>query len=276
MASWTIEVRPTTFTNSGCSRMSVPVIIPTYGRHEQIGPKSLHFLSTAGVVADRIHLIVANDAEAQLYRQTLDSKTYGHLHTASVGLASARKWAALHFPQNTPLLFMDDDISGLVQKRKSGELSAVRDLDAIIKRGFDECHASGLKLWGIYPVYNTMFMRRFLRTGRLYVVGLFYGVINDQDFSPCNEELEDFERCAHHCTKNGGVVRFDDLAAKTKYWAKGGMSAPGRPERVAASREACTALLERYPHVFSCVRQKRNGIANPAFKTSGNQKQELP
>ena len=254
---------------------AVPIIICTYGRQTQLRDKTLRVLQECKISPGRVHVVVASAKERRLYLEALAPGTFGHIHVASVGLARARNWVARHFPADQPLMFIDDDIRAFKALRRDGTLRPVSDLDAIIQRGFDGCSDLGLRLWGMYPVCNGMFMKQRMRWGNTFVCGAAYGVLNDRA-QLREEELEDFERCGMHCERHGGVLRFEDVAYETAYHAAGGMKAEGRPDRVRAAADAAPRLVARFPAVFGRCRTVRNGQLNPVFLTRENRVQSVP
>ena len=134
-------------------------------------------------------------------------------------------------------------------KKTSTFLSQIR----ASKDGFAECKDDGLYLWGVYPVDNHYFMRRTITKDLRFILGVFYGVINrhSKDLKLWIAEKDDILKTLQFFVKDGGVVRYNYIGVKTRFYAKGGLE-EGR-DRVAESFKSVKELHKRYPKLTKIV-----------------------
>ena len=244
--------------------MASTFIVCSYRRAEVLRAKTLALLGRCGVEPASIWVVVASAAEAAVYRSAIDAVSYGQLVVASKGLHNARNHVSQMIPAGQRLVFMDDDLEQLNSLRAPNAWAETRNLAGIVARGFDACAEHGVRLWGIYPVWNAFFMKASLVLGAPLVIGCMYSVLNSPELQLTLEEHEDFERTLQHVRADGRVIRFDDVAVKTRYWGPGGMSV-GR-DRKQLSAEAAVALQALFPGMIRGVRVKPNGITNPLIR----------
>ena len=100
------------------------------------------------------------------------------------------------------------------------------------KDAFKKCAEYGAYLWGVYPVYNAFFMSKKITHDLRFVVGPLWGKINrhDKDLVLHRDEKEDVERTLRHYDKDKSVIRFNDIAIKTKFYHDA-RRVPGRKQR---------------------------------------------
>ena len=95
---------------------SYVVAIPSYDRPEAIIEKSLKTLSDGGVPKSLVHIFVANKAEEKRYKSTVPKSMYGKIVVGKIGITEQRKFIIKHYPENQPIVSIDDDVEGLFQK----------------------------------------------------------------------------------------------------------------------------------------------------------------
>lgn len=227
--------------------MAFEVAIPSYKRPETLTRKTLHTLLAGGILPACITVFVADRQEYARYLQTLVPGTYGHLIIGQPTLQGARGFIQTHYPEGTPVVNVDDDVSGILQATSMKQLQAVPDLPALIEEGFALTAAHRLNLWGIYPVANAYFMRPKVTVDLRYIVGAFWGVYatHDPRVRVTLEDKEDFERTILFYLRDGGVVRVNNVCVQTRYYAEpGGMQETRTAARVQTSAQL---LVHRYP-----------------------------
>ena len=76
-------------------------------------------------------------------------------------------------------------------------------------------------------MHNAFFMKKKVTTDLKFIMGGLYGFVNrkTKSIQPSSKikEKEDYEQSIKYFIKDGGVVRFNDVSAKTKNHSKGGL-----------------------------------------------------
>jgi hypothetical protein len=219
------------------------IAIPTYKRAKTI--KTLSYLEECGVDMSIVDLFMANEEE---YNDYLEAGIKARMIIGVKGIREQREFIRDYYEQGQMVLSMDDDISGLY-KLVGDKLQKVTNLDGFVKSAFMICKMNKTKIWGVTAVNNPFYMKESVSTDLKFIVGCFYGFINDKDpFFKVSEELkvkEDYELTIKHFIKYGKVVRFNGYSPKTKYYTEpGGLQ--GERNKV-DSEEASSFLLQKYP-----------------------------
>ena len=171
---------------------------------------------------------------------------------------------------------MDDDIGGfkiLKHKfpnhpvdstqiyRKGYFLDTLNDLDDFVKSAFKNLKKNKLFLWGLYPIANPYFMFPATTIDLKLIVGPVWGSINrhDKDLILTIDEKEDVERTLQYYTKDGGVIRFNNICVQTTYYkTPGGMQADKR-DRKADSLEKTVEKRVGVPRNMNLYENKNGG-----------------
>jgi len=174
--------------------------------------------------------------EPQLYRQRLRNTPYGKRIVVGVkNIGSQRNFIQNYYPEGTHLISMDDDLVRIseLHREKYREIDGAAEFDAIIKRGFTECHTTDSHLWGMYASANEMFQSAALETGEIsyannYIIASFFGQIVRHD--QCLEvesvnHADDQERSLRFFSRDGVLVRLNryTMSKGSEYFAKGGL-----------------------------------------------------
>lgn len=240
---------------------SYAVAIPSYQRRTTLASKTLPRLRRGGIDPRLITVFVADEREAQQYRQALLPQTYGQLVIGAPGMGGARNAINRYYPDGTLLLQIDDDIADICELGPAGRsLVPVMDLHALFVRGFTQMLQAGATLWGVYPVDNPFFMRKECTTDLKYIVGALFGVLNEH--APhCQvtlDDKEDFQRTLLHYLHTGTVVRLGDITLKTRYYKEpGGMQVTRTEDRITASAHY---LAQAFPDLCTVNNSKANGL----------------
>ncbi len=251
------------------------IAIPSYKRSEILISKTLPLLKSYGITDDEIDIFVADEEEHAVYRAAIARDI--NIIIGEVGIDKIRMFMSHHYDEDQEIVYFDDDIEKIeklvyvedadgqgtqVLKKK---LAPIEDLRLLVSEGFKLCHEKGLKNWGVYPARNGFFMNDTVSTDLKYVIGALTGVINDRE---CENRIvshgEDYERTIKYYLKYGGVIRFNNITIKTKYFANGGIHASLNNEREKHIDEQLFILQKEYPDMMTLV-QKKNYL-NPRLK----------
>ena len=248
--------------------MNWVVAVPSYKRPEQLQKKTLMTLHNGKVPASKIFVFVVPEDEAA-YKAALNPEYYNSIIVGDLGLIQQRKFIMKHFPKNQWILFMDDDVMKLMSRISDKAVAVIEDLNPMITKGFETMKREGANIWGIYPTANPFYMKEGYTTNLRYIVGAFYGLKNTKCKAYAlkyTDGQEDKERTLRHWVKDGVVVRFNDIAPKTSYYAAGGILAR-EPDRIKKTKEATGLLLAEFPKYIRQVYKKANDSYDLLFRT---------
>jgi hypothetical protein len=155
----------------------------------------------------------------------------------------------------------------LKRDKSNQKLRPLKNLDEFIKTGFHDLSVSGMNLFGIYPVDNAFFMRPTDNRGKshltnriTYIIGYCAGAINTR---VCEirtvDDKEDFERSIKYYLHDGGVLRYNNITAKTRcYKEPGGMQEERTKARV---KRSAVYLSKKYSDLTTYTEKKSWGYA---------------
>lgn len=246
------------------------IAIPSYRRAVTLRDKTLTMLAAYKIPVSRIHVFVANEEELAIYKETLKPGTYGHLHVAEKGMAAVRNYITRFFPVGKPIFSLDDDITGFLEYSATGRRNErpLRDLAGLITAGFAETRRTGYRLFGIYPVANGYFMRPGAPSTDLrYIMGGAWGILNPGPILTVTlDDKEDYLRTVMMYVLDGGVIRFNNISAKTAgYAGAGGMQETRTLSRISDSAKAMVAA---FPDLVKINLTKRSGMPEVRLRDS--------
>ena len=247
------------------------VAIPSYKRADTILNKTLPTLIKGKVNSSRIYIFVANKEERKIYELTIPKNMYHKIVVGKKGIANQRIFIKNYFKEGDYVVSIDDDVEGLF-KLKGDKLTNMNNLDVFFKHAYKMLKREKLFLWGIYPVMNPYFMKTIKRvtTSLKFIIGVLHGYIvrKDSKLDPSTsaEGKEDYEQSILFYNKDGGVLRFNDVAAKTKFLAKGGLGQIDK--RFEMNRMAAAYLSKKYPN-YVTVFHRQNGMTEIRLKDKG-------
>jgi hypothetical protein len=221
------------------------VAIASYKRARLLCDKTLALLRRHNIPPEKIHIFLANEEEKQEYLQIIPPEPY-HIHVAVLGVAAVRSFVIDFFPVGTQVFSIDDDIKDIVELA-TDKLRPIEDLHTFVTHGFEEARRQGVRLWGLYPVNNHLFMKETHTTGLVFVIGCCFGIITPgTNVLHCTlDDKDDFQRSLCVYLIDGGVLRFNHVAPVTNYGTTpGGNQVTGTPERAA---QAARAFVEAHP-----------------------------
>lgn len=197
--------------------MDFVIAIPSYNRAEKLKKQTLSYLSSQEIPPELITIFVANEEEKQKYLSVLDSATYKEIVVGKLGLHNQRNIIQEHYPLDTNILQMDDDI-------KKVKFISEQPLKGFVRKMFEITKKEGARLWSIYPVNNLFFCKNRTIIGKIFCVGCFFGIINKKDLNtPAVDCVEDKWRTLTCYLKDGKTVRYDGACPDTVYNARGGL-----------------------------------------------------
>ena len=252
------------------------VVIPSYKRPEGCRDKTLAVLHKYNIPKEKIYVVVASKEQKEEYEAVLDPKTYHSILVGVPGLPEVRNWIFNHFPKGTPLVSLDDDVSGFIEYDETTKRHErpLKSLKRIIDRGFSECKKANCRFWGVYPSANGFFMKDTVTTDLRFIIGSFWGC-----FNPGNEihlersEKEDYERTLKFFIKDGGVVRLNFVSPKTAYYTEpGGMQTRNR---LKPQHEAVKKLLKKYPEFVTVNKTRKSGYPEIRLRDTRKMKSKL-
>jgi hypothetical protein len=236
------------------------VAIPTYHRAATLQAKTLQVLVPGGVPRERITIFANDPDEIPDLKATLDQGLYGDIVPVEpAGLRHVRNHVARYYEPGTPILSVDDDITGLRVKEGDQNTSELVTVDLFVQQAFTETERAGISLWGIYPVNNPYFMKDRVRTDLCYIIGCFWGVWNppDDTNTVALEDKEDYERSIKFYLRDGAIARFEWVAPVTNYYGEaGGMQETRTEKRVT---DSAWELVSRFPDLASINESKKSG-----------------
>jgi hypothetical protein len=252
------------------------IAIPSYQRAELLKRKTLKTLAEYKIPRTLIYVFVANNEEKEIYKNTLDTTTYGHLIVGEKGLKNQRNFISRYFPSRKEILNLDDDLAGFniikthgkTFNKKDNYLTRLPDLDIFIKEAFKILKQNKAYLWGIYPINNAYFMTPTTTFDLRLIVGPCWGNINrhDKDLILTIDEKEDVERTLKYYVKDNSVVRFNNVSTDTSYYVNpGGMQGLGR-DRKKDALESAIYLHQKYPELTQLHLTKKSGVAEVKLK----------
>ena len=244
------------------------VAIPSYKRADALLKKSLPTLINGGVNSKNIFIFVANKEEKQIYERTIPKQMYHKIVIGKKGIANQRIFIRNYFSEGDYVVSIDDDVEGLF-KLKGDKLAKIHNIDSFFKHAYKLLKREKLFLWGIYPVENPFFMKGKQRvsTSLKFIIGVLHGYIvrKNKSLNPSinAEGKEDYEQSILYYKRDGGVLRFNDVTAKTKFMAKGGLGEIDK--RFEMNRKAAEYLHKTYPDLVTIFHRK-NGMTEIRLK----------
>ena len=238
------------------------VAIPTYDRVDEVVKKTLQTLKDGKVTKSKIYLFVADEEQYALYDQHVPKHLYNKLVIGKKGITNQRIFISQYFDEDKYVVSMDDDVEEL-QILKQDKLEKITDIHAFFIEGYKTLKKHDLFIWGIYPVRNAYFMYDKITTDLRFIIGVTFGFIVRHDeglqMSVNAETKEDYEQTILYFLKDGGVVRFNNVTAKTKFNAKGGLGT----DRFTRNKHASVYLSTQYPEL---VKRKDRKNGTPEIK----------
>lgn len=254
------------------------VAIPSYKRPETLKTKTLKVLQNYNIDPKRIYIFVADDEQKEIYMNTLPRNSYNKLVVGVPGIKNIRNFMPKYFPEGQHIFYMDDDIYDIYEtinpysitspkyNKKQNQHIRLPSLHKLIKKAFSLSKKTGLTNWGVYPVLNPFFMKptspninEYVSTKLCYIIGFMTGVINNRKAEIRTiDDKEDYERSIKYYLKDNGLLRFNNITAKTKcYKEPGGMQVERTKKRI---HDSAVYLTKVYPELCTLNTSKKSGF----------------
>lgn len=246
------------------------IAIPSYKRHKELKEKTLALLNKYNIKSNNIYIFVANKAEKTLYESELEKSLYNKIIVGKKGITKQRIFISNFFPKGQYIVSLDDDVQKVFEM-KGDKLYDIKDLDAFFKNAYKKLKENNLFIWGVYPTPNPRFMYDRVTTDLRFLIGGLYGYINRKDSklypSVKSEGKEDYHQSILYFLKDGGIVRYNNIAFKSKTNAAGGLG----KERFEMNRKASVFLHKKYPKIVS-RKTRKNGMPEIALNNKTRKK----
>lgn len=233
--------------------MDYSVVICSHNRVQTLKERTLALLQHYEISPDKIFVFVAPE-EVETYQTNLPGV---QIRQGALGLKENRQAACLAFPIRHRLVWLDDDLKGLVVRGSDNRLVGVSDLEEVFQNGFTLCEKKGASLWGLYPVANAKWLKNSVSEGLVFCYGCAYGTLNSHDVLLENSFKEDSERCLILFDRGETMVRMNWVAPVQSYRkGSGGLNESRTYEKeVSASMK----LQSRFP-LYVTLRHKKDRV----------------
>lgn len=216
-------------------------------------------LRNNNIPKEKIYIFLHNEKQKKMYETAIPSDMYGKIVLTKLnkGIVGQRNYIMDYFTENQRILSLDDDLAEMLEM-KNGKLVPTYRLKEIIERGFDLCEKHGYTLWGVYPVANAFYMKskEEYTTDLRFIIGAFMGIINKKRHISLDIK-HDYEQSIEAYLKDGGVIRFNHISFKTKYYNNKGGIGSNYDERLNKLLNDTGILIRKYPElVYENKRRK--------------------
>jgi hypothetical protein len=226
------------------------VAIPTHNRSDVIQEKTFPLLKRLGISSNKIHLFVSTKEQERIYLENVPKSLYGKLiYRPANDVGGMKNKIFQYFPNGQHIVIIEDDIDDLLTTSRDGKkLVSLKNLDSLIRSGFQLCKENSTILWGIYAVTNAFFMSNKVSRDLKFIIGTLFGIINDKNIKLHTRVKEDYELSLIVFKKYGSLIRFNNIVAKRKnYPDKGHGGLDDIEERRRRTEVAVDYLLKKYP-----------------------------
>jgi hypothetical protein len=253
--------------------MSYLIAIPSYDRVRILQEKTLALLERNGIPKDSITIFVADEEQLALYKAELPDYRFV---VAVKGILNARNFITRYYSDSQRLVHIDDDLEEVFEKVnpdiKESKLMIPLRLLEFFEKAFEELESKGLSICGVNPVNNPYFLYEKVTTDLRYCIGCFRLAINRHDIVlQHSSQKEDVEQTLRAYVRDGGVLRYNHIAIKTRYYAKGGILSAdcgdSLKKRKELSKSACELLAAEFPK-YGNLKMRKNGTWEFALKRS--------
>jgi hypothetical protein len=234
------------------------VAIPSYNRENIITTKTLQTLKDGGISPQKIYIFVANKQQYNLYNNLVPKNLYNEVVIGKKGITEQRKFISSWFPEGQYIVSIDDDVDEIQILNKKGKLVKLENINNLFISSYKLLKKEGLYIWGIYPVRNDFFMKPTITTDLRFIIGVLFGYINRYDKRLIPSRIKskgDYEQTILYYKLDGGVLRYNFIAAKTRFNAEGGLG----KDRKQMSSDSANYLKQKYPDIITIFHRK-NGM----------------
>ena len=239
------------------------VAIPSSNRAYILKQRTLTFLRNNSIDNFKIHIFVAKD-ELEIYRDALRENKYKGIKIVEglKGCKQNRMAISSYFPEETPILSLDDDVKNIMDINGC----PIKSLHYLVSDSINFMMSNNIKMMGILPTKNAFFMKNHISTDLKFIIGQFRVFFNKKY---CENRqynlLEDFETTLNYY-KYGGTARWECYGIDADYnKLSGGIKEQRTDDK---KREEVKRFVDQYPQY---AKVKKDGmeiqlIKNPKRK----------
>ena len=222
-------------------------------RADSILSKTIRTLERGGFQGT-LFLVVPHDEVAVYVKALEDAPISIVVQGSPKGLVKQRQTLRNQWPPGQEIVFIDDDVTA-IKVWNDGKLKHCQRLHDLVDACFSWAATYDSLLWGVYPICNALFMKPRMSLNNTYIVGAFYGCINDPRLKePEIDELEDYGRQLSEQAAGRTVIRYNWIGIETKYFKNpGGMQQARDP---ATRLAAVNSMEEWYPGLVKSYNRK--------------------
>lgn len=203
------------------------VCIRSYKKEKVLKSLTLATLKRGGIPNNRILIFVADEQEREKYDQELKGEY--EIIVGRKGLLEIDNFMTDYFPENTPLVFMDDDLKKIEFIENRGDVKSsheIENLSDFFDYGFYLCEMKGVHSWTFSAIENKLFKvnHPFVNVAPSFLTGPVYGAFNQRDLRISFGPVDDFERTALFIERDRKMVCFERVCFSNRREEKEGGS----------------------------------------------------
>jgi hypothetical protein len=229
------------------------IAIPSYQRPKILQEQTLKYLNLQKVDNSLVDIFVRDSDECLPDYLTLEEEGYTIIQCDAVGAGMKHNFITTHYPEDTWIVELDDDIRTLKNTRKE-DIEFMKEMDEMRLIMEEE----GINYGGIYSCDNDFFMGtqpRFTRDLR-YMLGIVRVRCIKKDIVVKTNYAEDFEFILRYFMRDGKILKNNHIGPRTKLYNIGGNDASGRNQET--ERLDKVTINEEFPN-HSRLFQRKNG-----------------
>ena len=252
----------------------IRICIASHKREKIICDKTLKFLNQTCQFKTNIYIFVPKE---QITNYKIQIGQYDFVNLNIIFIDSPNTLSAKmnfvindYFEHNDFIIYLEDDIESiqtLIEFDNKKNLTNILDMTKFIHRTYDILIQNDLKIFGIYPVYNSYFMHFKNTTCFKFLINHFFGFIVNKNKSIIihTDCKSDYEKSIIFYKEYGKMLRFNHIVCKTcNYKNVGGIDNKTRFDQ---ETESADYLLINYPDYcvikncksqFTQIRLKKN------------------
>lgn len=255
------------------------VVIPSYQRPNRLVNQTMVTLYDKGVDLKLVDIFLHdNDPFLEEYDAVQAQTGANLIITPARGIGEQRQAIVNHYPEGTRLVGMDDDIEEVICTTgpRWADVLPVADLHTRFEYMFDLCELEDLYVWGTAPVNNPFFMKpwgTYPSQGLKLCMFTLFGWVN-RPGHPAHTQTVQYKDEQEFSLRawwyDGAVLRADDMAVKTVFYADGGCTAAGRNWQQV--EDSTVSLMQQWPDLIT--RNTKKGSEWPEVKLARRKRTE--
>jgi hypothetical protein len=204
--------------------MDYHIAIPSYNRPQELKEKTLATLHRYKINPKKIIIFVANKKEEKRYLDACDSSMYNKIVVGRKGLTKIHNFITKYYPLNSYIIGLDDDLETF-DTLKGERWVPIKSLVKLFEQGYSLMKKYNYHAWGIYLNRNPGFAAKMpaISTNIKFLIGHCCGFINQKIIVHARIK-HDYEFSLENSVRDGGVIRFNHISAKTKIGTPGGIN----------------------------------------------------